>query len=76
MNTSEAFFVLKAMVLIHNVKLDIKKLRYKGHGHYLGSKLYFGVQMIHICCYPDCFSWSDREINLSYFGLSLPRKGY
>ena len=25
----------QSIALIHNVKLDIRKLRYKGHGHYL-----------------------------------------
>ena len=63
------------MVLAHNVKLDIRKIWYKGHGHYLGSELDFGVQMVHTCCVPDCFSRSDREVNLSYYGLPLTKKG-
>ena len=58
------------IVLIHNSKLDIIKLRYKGHGRYLE---YTDV-MVHVCCVPACSSRSNREVNLSYFRLPLHNK--
>ena len=30
--------------------------------------------MVHVCCMPNCTSRSDREVNLSYYGLSLLNK--
>ena len=30
----------QTIVLIHNVKLDIRKLRYKGHGRYLEKAMH------------------------------------